>query len=1411
MSLLLASSSEESESSNSSDENTQIKDSKDKNIKALSDNKPRHVNYKSASFIEQIFFSWSNFAIEQAKKRKITPSQISALDKSQTTDTNLKETLVHWEKYKNNKSKYPLIMGLYLTNRMRIITCVGLDIFMLLLEYFIMYMENRMVSQFSTFHGKIEDNKSFRLKTISYIALLLLGKVLLTFTFSHWDFMRNITSERVTNEASALIFKKLLKINTNANVNSKEDGEKLNLVQEDCENIGYLFSIMPRLIIYPVKIITSMSMLFKLFGFTSFYCIAALGIGLIFILIIQTLYVKNYKNYLFKKDIRMKELVNTLQTIKQVKMNGMDDFFLDKISQKYDNEMIYARGNLYLAIGRSFVINNLSIIMKIIIISLQIYNNSSIEVSAMFTSLNLIKAVTIPFFAMPDIVTGIVQNLISVERIQEFLNSPEHDFGDHKNQKAMDEEDIMIKYEDASFGITLKENENKKEEGKGGILNLFKGTAVDENINDSDKEENYENLEEEEEKQKRKAEEEKIKKEKQKKIDSSSSEKESLNKNKSTVITLLKNITIEIKKGEFIGIIGKTGSGKTCLINSILNNYELLSSSSPIIVNGRVSFEPQLPFIINDTVKNNILFDAPYDEERYNKILECCQLIPDIERFTNNDNLKLSLNGANISGGQKARISLARCLYRDADVYLLDDPLNSIDSKNSRRITQHAFMEYLKDKTRILATNEPHDLRIFDKLILMDHSQIQFFGTPAEFEMTYKGTIDFIQRKGKKKRKLSYQSKNSKDIKDNEEEKEEEESPDDSEERKKEEERLKKERKIKKYNSGRAIPLELYHTFIKLQGGYFLFFILLGLIFIKEQSRSKNQRFTASWSKTANQIEINKNSSSLMEDAKNQFWINFKMFMMVNLIELVLSVILDYAVSLTKLRMEKNLFTTMISHLIKAPINLFLGVIPIGHIINRLTNDTNKVWKIITLIHTFLLQIITVFTSCYLCFQYNKYSLIIAPFFIIFTIVLAKSYLPASRNLERLHRTTFAPIITKFTEAIKGVETIRVLRAEDSVTKKIFKRLDTHFGVHLFIEGADKHFIIFLNCMVHLFYCIEISYLVFHIESTTAQEIGLLLQQLSIISRNLIYGIRTYKDLQVIFVCLQRCDAYSKIESERIEGKIKVIGEDKLNHMKPNQIISHSKHSPIHWPTKGKVNFKRYYAKYREELPYVLNDINLEINPGEKMGIVGRTGSGKSSMILGLCRIIEGSEGLITIDDVDIAKINLYTLRNSLTVISQDTFLIEGTLRENLDPFNNHSEKELIEVLDDFRLFSQLDKESRLNFKVFLGGSNLSAGERQLICFARAALMNNKIVIMDEATASIDTQTEKITQENIKKYFNDKTLIIIAHHIQMVSECDRIAVVDNGEIVECDTFDNLLKNKEGKFHELYEENLTLLK
>jgi ATP-binding cassette subfamily C (CFTR/MRP) protein 1 len=381
--------------------------------------------------------------------------------------------------------------------------------------------------------------------------------------------------------------------------------------------------------------------------------------------------------------------------------------------------------------------------------------------------------------------------------------------------------------------------------------------------------------------------------------------------------------------------------------------------------------------------------------------------------------------------------------------------------------------------------------------------------------------------------------------------------------------------------------------------------------------------------------------------------------------------------------------------------------------------------------------------------------------------------------------------MTILNESIKGVDIIRSSHMENKTMEKMYKKLDERFGISLYADGSLRWYNLRRSFSSQIFFGLILFYMVYYSKNYSAKSIAIILQTTEDFITLLVNTSMYISKLEISMIGLERCKILLKIETEKNPEKNITKELEEKN-----------------WPNEGKINFINFSVSYRPDTPLVLKDINFEIKPGEKIGIVGRTGSGKSSLVLSLCRMIEPKLGKILIDGEDIKNIQLEYLRSKLSIVAQDPFLIESTVRDNIDPLRKYTDEEILEVMDDFGIFKKMGKE-KLNVKIKEGGKNLSLGEKQLISFARAIIKKNKIIILDEATSSLDKETEKIIQKNMKFYCKDSTVIMIAHHLQMVQGCQTILVMDNGKIVEVGSYNELLKDKNSKFYSLYireEEN-----
>ena len=825
---------------------------------------------------------------------------------------------------------------------------------------------------------------------------------------------------------------------------------------------------------------------------------------------------------------------------------------------------------------------------------------------------------------------------------------------------------------------------------------------------------------------------------------------------------LLKDITLNIQKGELIGIVGEVGSGKSCLLNAILNNLSVYSKypNKNIKTGGIIGYVRQNPWILNDTVRNNILFFKEMDEEKYNKIISLCELGQDIKLLSGGDMTEIGERGANLSGGQKARLAIARALYSDADIFLFDDPLSALDAYVGMNIFNNVILDYLKGKTIIVVTHALQYISHMDRIIYMKNGEINWFGPSSqlksqsffkEFTKNIENTKD--NENGGEDNEGTTRSKvtNTLDTTDTE---------------------VIRITKDEEQKEG-GINLHTWMVFFLYSGGvmYLIYTIFTNVAW--KGFEIVGDYFLTYWT-----------SQEHLEKKEN-----YRFLFIYTSISLAGFVFISWRACLMqwgKIKYNIRMHDELLAKLMNAPVNLFHDTIPRGQILNRLSKDLENSTRLNAVSSASLRVIFQLFGCFVVCCWFNIYSLIIIPLIMFLEVVIVKFYLHGGRDLNRLEGGTRSPMISVFSETIPGVPTIRAYDFEDNFRNKFYTRINTFFKVRLFQAGGDAWFGVRLDLISFILLVFVLSFSLFFRDKFSSQAIGLLLTYSMKLIDYLYNIMERFTTLEKLLTSVERCESFTKIVQEGTPFEDKSLREKEVIHS-------------------GKVNFINYSVKYRPNTPLVLKNLNFEIKPMEKIGVVGRTGSGKSTLCLCLFRILEATEGKITIDDVDISTINLERLRESITVIPQEPTLIEGTLRENIDPGKKFSDLEIQNAMIEVGLEDAL-REKTLNYRIVEDGINLSIGEKQLICIARALLRKSKVVLMDEATASIDYKTETLIQKSIEKVLKHSTVITIAHRIKTIINYDRILVLAYGELIEFDTPKNLLSNKKGLFSELYRES-----
>ncbi|RNA36438.1 multidrug resistance-associated 1 [Brachionus plicatilis] len=833
---------------------------------------------------------------------------------------------------------------------------------------------------------------------------------------------------------------------------------------------------------------------------------------------------------------------------------------------------------------------------------------------------------------------------------------------------------------------------------------------------------------------------------------------------------LFKDLNLEIKKGKLIAVVGSVGSGKSSLLSGLLGEMNKLNDGK-ININGQTAYVPQQAWIQNETVKNNILFGSPYDEKFYNQVLKSCAMLTDLKIMPAGDSTEIGEKGINLSGGQKQRISLARSVYSNADIYMLDDPLSAVDSHVGKHIFDQVIgpKGFLKDKTRIFVTNSLGFLPQVDEIIVLENGMIVEQGQFEDLKSRNGSFYHFIQ--SHLNDKVAEEKIEEEIILDDNLDSVVPKSPE-SKIPSQSVRSLNKEKKVgekltvkEKIETG-TVKLSVLKEYIRVCRiprlvGFMALFCLSNIASVGSNV------YLSYWSNNA------ENSEKLSQ---------FTIFASIGLTQNVLTICADILYLHMTYSAAKSLHNVMLFSILRSTMEFFEST-PSGRIINRFSKDIDAAERAIPESLKSLCRCLfhVLFTVLVIASSTPLFLVSLIPIIIIY--IFAQRYFVASmRQLKRMESASKSPIFSHFSETLTGVTTIRAYNSQNRFIKIMQNHVDENLLFFFPNNISNRWLALRLELIGNLITVFASFFAVLARNSISSGLVGLSITYSLNVSQTLNWLVRMSADFETNITSVERIKEYCETPHE---------AEYQIEETKPS----------ANWPQNGEVKFENYSVKYREVLDNVLKNINLVINPAEKIGIVGRTGAGKSSLTLSLFRILENSTGTILIDDVNIKKIGLHDLRHKLTIIPQDPIIFSGTIRMNLDPFGEKKDDDLWKALDLAGLKDFVyGLENKLDYECAEGGENFSVGQRQLICLARALLRKTKILILDEATASIDHQTDKQIQITIRKEFVDCTVLTIAHRLNTIMDSSRIMVLDQGKIVEFDSPQSLLKNKNGFFY-----------
>ncbi|KAL6725064.1 hypothetical protein Aduo_019884 [Ancylostoma duodenale] len=872
----------------------------------------------------------------------------------------------------------------------------------------------------------------------------------------------------------------------------------------------------------------------------------------------------------------------------------------------------------------------------------------------------------------------------------------------------------------------------------------------------------------------------------------------------------VRNLSFEAKPGDLVAVIGPVGAGKSSLLSSLL--CEARRVTGTLSISGKVAYCSQDSWIFSGTIRDNILFGYEFDQEKYRKALEISALNNDIAQFPRGDAVLVGDRGTSLSGGQKARIALARAIYSDADVFLLDDPLSAVDATVGRFLFEKCICGHLRNKIVVLVTHQIQFLHHASEVLLMKNGEVvakgsleelkkahaeQFAALIQETEMSYarRTSSECAASVNSPRRTLSRMS----EVTD--------EGDHDGVERtlsyvsEKGDNELKEKTDfvpeiIEEDKVAGAVSWRIYGVYVQAMcSNPFVIPPLLFVVFSVQILFNLTDWWLNKWTNAAErETAARLTNATGVEDRYTFFgrvWsVNLNDYMysytVLTLLLVVGSVVrcvwFRFSQTLASIALHKKMFSAVVNAKIS-----FFDKNPIGRILNRFSKDVGTMDDQLSFVFfEFLMGALNFFGIVFVILLLNPIVFLPTLPLLILFFLLRVVYLASSRDVKRLEATTRSPLYSHISAFMNGLFTVRAFGKQTEVLHEYHRAQNVNTAAFGLTLTTARWFAVCIDWLVALFVSVVAFFSVITPASMTSGEVALMLVYAVQLTGFFSWIMRQSAELQNGMVSVERIVQYTELESEH---------DDNL-----------SLEAPKAWPTEGHITIKNMYMKYDEDGDYVLKNVSLDIKPKEKIGIVGRTGAGKSSLLRALFRLTPPSSGSVMIDGVDTATLPLKVLRRGIAIIPQEPVLFIGSLRRNLDPFNQYSDEELWRVIDQVELKPVvMELAGGLEASMHEGGANFSVGQRQLVCLARALLRNSRILVIDEATANVDPRTDALIQRTIRESFSHATVLTIAHRLNTIMDSSRVLVLKDGEVAEFGPAYELLQKRDGILKSLVEE------
>ncbi|XP_037398588.1 ATP-binding cassette sub-family C member 9 isoform X7 [Pygocentrus nattereri] len=1191
------------------------------------------------------------------------------------------------------------------------------------------------------------------------LAVLLFLALVLQRTFLQASYYVTIeTGINLRGALLAMIYNKILRLSTsNMSMGEMTLGQINNLVAIETNQLMWFLFLCPNLWAMPVQIIMGVILLYYLLGFSAL--IGALVIVLLAPIqyLIATKLADTQKSTLDYSTDRLKKTTEILKGIKLLKLYAWENIFCDSVLETRGKELTSLR-TFALYTSMSIFMNAAIPIAAVLatFVTHAYISQSRLSPAEAFASLALFHILVTPLFLLSTVVRFAVKALVSVQKLGEFLQSEE--IGDDSWRNG----DMPVSLESC-----------KKHPGARNRKQPLRYQM-----------DNYEQP-------------------LRRQLRPTETEDVAVKVNNGyftwgSNMSTLSDINIRIPTGQLTMIVGQVGCGKSSLLLAMLG--EMQTHSGKVYWSNKnrysVAYAAQKSWLLNATVEDNITFGSPFNKQRYKAVIDACSLQPDIDLLPFGDQTEIGERGINLSGGQRQRICVARALYQNTNIVFLDDPFSALDIHLSDHLMQEGILKFLQDdkRTVVLVTHklqylihadwiiamkdgsvlregtlkdiQTHDVELYEHWKTLMNRQDQELEKDTEIE-----SQTTLERKTLRRAFYSREAKNQ--IDDEDEEEEEEEDEDDN---------------LSTTTSRRSkIPWKVCWCYLS-SGGFLLVFLMVTSKLAKHSVMVAIDYWLAAWTSSApneqnSSFSLDANATNISETIRNAEHRSYvPVFVILCGAGIFLCLITSLSVEFLGLSAATNLHHNLLNKIIHAPLRFF-DITPLGQILNRFSADTNIIDQHIPP----TLESLT--RSTLLCLSAIGIITFVTPVFVTALVPLAvafyfiqKYFRVASKDLQDLDDSTQLPLLCHFSETAEGLTTIRAFRHEARFKQRMLELTDTNNTAYLFLSAANRWLEVrtdYLGAVIVLTAAVAAICSFYGLQSGL---VGLGLTYALTVTNYLNWVVRNLADLEVQMAAVKKVNSFLTTESENYEGSIDV-----------SQV-------PEDWPQHGEIKIQDLCVRYDPMLKPVLKHVNAFINPGQKVGICGRTGSGKSSLSLAFFNMVDVFEGKIIIDGIDICKLPLQTLRSRLSIILQDPVLFSGSIRFNLDPERTCSDDRLWEALEIAQLKNMVKTlPGGLDAVITEGGENFSVGQRQLFCLARAFVRKSSILIMDEATASIDMATENILQKVVMTAFADRTVVTIAHLVSSILEAEQVLVFSTGILVECDSAANLLAQEDSLF------------